>query len=49
MLLDYIILDNFEKERIEWQEQAEYMKLQMEKVHNTENEVLNKKNELSEL
>eukprot|EP00347_Sterkiella_histriomuscorum_P001132 403373203 len=42
-------LDAFEQERIEWQEQAEQMRLQIEKFHGSEQQILGKKNEITEI
>jgi len=42
-------LDQYERERREWQEQSEHMRILLEKVHTNELEVINKKNEISEL
>lgn len=44
-----MFLDTFEKERVEWQEQAEEMRLHIENIHGKEYEILSKKNEISEM
>jgi uncharacterized coiled-coil DUF342 family protein len=44
-----IAIDTFEVERVEWQEEAEQLRLAMERVHSSEIEMLAKKTEIAEV
>jgi hypothetical protein len=47
--LQILFIDAFEQERIEWQQDAEQMRLQIERSHTFEHEILDKKREISEI
>ena len=42
-------IDNFEGERVEWQEEAEKLRVQLERVHNQESDLVSKKHEIAEM
>lgn len=43
------LLDTFEQERVEWQEEAEQLRFALERTHAQEQEMLAKKTEIAEL
>jgi len=43
------MLDTFESERVEWQQEAESLRLLLERVHSYEQEMASKKTEIAEI
>jgi hypothetical protein len=42
-------LDTFEGERIEWQQEAEKLRIVLERIHSQESELVGKKHEIAEI